>query len=110
MRRLIVPALVAAALTLTACSSSDDQAPAPKVTSAEPSESTEPTFDAKAALHESWVSARDTYPADLKLDICEAAKKGGEADVKALLTDSDRMPFVVDHPDYDAGQWVIYCQ
>ncbi|MCX4547289.1 hypothetical protein [Streptomyces sp. NBC_01500] len=104
MRRLIGTALIAVALSVTVGCSSNDSQPA----KAAPKTSA-PTFDRNAALHESWQSAVDTYPADLKLDICKAADKGGKGSVKALLTDNDQMPFVVEHPDYDAGQWVTYC-
>jgi hypothetical protein len=78
---------------------------------AEPSEpaSSAPVFDEDAELYEVWQQAETTYPAALKLTICEAAEKDGAAGVKAVLTDSEQMPFVVDNPDYDAGQWVTYC-
>lgn len=106
MRRLIIPALVGVTLALAGCSSSDEPA-APATSTATTSKA--PMFDRDAAQRESWESARDMYSADLKLSICDAAKKGGKAGVKALLTDSERMPFVVERPDYDAGQWVTYC-
>ncbi|WP_458085747.1 hypothetical protein [Streptomyces malaysiensis] len=68
-----------------------------------------PTLDRDEALHEAWQSAVDTYSADLKLSICEAADKGGASAVKSFLTNEDEMPFVVEHPGYDAGEWVKYC-
>lgn len=86
------------------CSSSDGSASDKPTTPA-----VAPTLDRDAALQESWQSAVDTYSADLKLSICEAADKGGAKSVKAFLVDQDEMPFVVEHPDYDARQWVKYC-
>lgn len=106
---MIIPALVCATLALAGCSSSGGNKPTAQPTSQPPTTSAPPTFDRNAALHEAWESARDTYPAELQLTICEAASKGGAPAVKGVLTDSDQMPFVVEHPDYDAGEWVKYC-
>lgn len=101
MRRMIISALAISALCLTACSAESNTAESKPTASA-------PTFDRDAALRESWEQARDTYSADLKLSICEAAKEGGAASVGAVLTGED-MPFVVEHPEYDARQWAEYC-
>lgn len=102
MRKIIIAALAVTALA--GCSSSNDKAEPTPVPS-----TSAPTFDKNAALHEAWTQARDTYPAELKLSICDAASKGGASEVEAVLTNSDDMPFVVEHPEYDAKQWVTYC-
>ncbi|MBA9050776.1 MULTISPECIES: hypothetical protein [Streptomyces] len=106
--RILNTAISAAAILALAGCSSQSKSPTvepmpPKTTSAEP------TFNQDDAKHEAWEQARDTYPAELKLSICDAAKKSGTKGVKAVLTDPDQMPFVVERPDYDAAQWVSYC-
>lgn len=99
MRKLIAATLLATTLAVGCSSTSSSEVPDNAPT---------PTFDRDAALHESWEMARDTFPANLKLEICDAAKHGGEAEVRAYLT-SEEMPFEIPNPDYDAKQWVAYC-
>ena len=76
--------------------------------SATPKATSPSTFDPHAAQREVWEQNREFYSAAIKLDICNAAKKGGVTDVKKYLTGED-MPFHVKYPDYDAQQWVEYC-
>jgi len=111
MRKLIAATLLATTLAVgcstTTSSEVPDNANTP-TTSEVPDNASTPTFDRDAALRESWEMARDTFPANLKLEICDAAKHGGEAEVRAYLT-SEEMPFEIPNPDYDAKQWVAYC-
>lgn len=98
MRKLIAVTLLATTLAV-GCSTTSSEVP---------DNANTPTFDRDAALRESWEQARDFYTAQLKLEICDAAKHGGEAEVRAYLTSEDN-PFEVPNPDYDAKQWVTYC-
>ncbi|MGW6920837.1 hypothetical protein ACWGA9_06070 [Streptomyces sp. NPDC054950] len=108
--RKIIGAIALTAACLAGCSSgsSDTAAPAPSESSAAATPSA-PVFDQDAERYEAWQQTEATYPAALKLTICDAAKEGGAASVKAVLTDPDQMPFVVEDPEYDSGQWVKYC-
>lgn len=98
--KLIIPALVAAAVVLTGCSSGSEAAPAPAASAG--------GFDRNAELREAWQASVDTFPAALTLEVCEAADQGGAAGVEKFLT-GEEMPFVIEHPEYDAKQWVKYC-
>jgi len=107
MRKLIAATLLATTLAV-GCSTTTTSSEVPDNANTPTFDANTPTFDRDAALRESWEMARDTFPANLKLEICDAAKHGGEAEVRAYLT-SEEMPFEIPNPDYDAKQWVAYC-
>ncbi|MGW2591654.1 hypothetical protein ACWCXC_15515 [Streptomyces sp. NPDC001515] len=103
MKQMILPALAAVVLVLAGCSSEDSAEPPSEAPSAAQ------TFNETDTRREAWETTRDSYTATLRLDICKAAKTGGKASVEAYLK-GDELPFEVDDPDYDADQWVTYCE
>lgn len=107
MRKYLVAAIIAAgAVSCGASQDSTDSAVTPAA--AQSKSAAAETFDQTTEQREAWETTRDSYTAAIKLDICGAAKKGGAKAVRAYLV-SDEMPFEVEDPAYDAGQWVKYC-
>lgn len=101
MRKIGIALLVM--LSAVGCASGSEEPAADEVPF-----SSAPAFDKEAEQLSAWRASVDTYPAQLKLDICAAASEGGAGAVEKFLAGDD-MPFVVDNPAYEAEQWAAYC-
>lgn len=104
--RKIIGATLLVMLSAVGCAGASEEPAADEVPFVPASSA--PAFDREAEQLNAWQMSVDTYPAQLKIDICDAASEGGAGAVEAFLTGDD-MPFVVDNPAYEAEQWAKYC-